>query len=494
MLKILKRKMNTTYTENGAATSRTSYSDCLDLFARAGAMRNAGDQEVIECFKRAYIENPDLAMKILFYIRDIRGGIGERRVFRTILSWLSDYRPDSIRRNISVIAEYGRFDDLLELLGTECQEDAVRTIARQLKSDMNALEKGDGVSLLAKWMPSVNASNAETIRKAKILCRELKMSEAIYRKTLSRLRVQIKIIENNLRERDYSFDYSKQPSKAMFKYRKAFIRNDMDRYREYLDNVECGKTKLNTGTLMPYDIVAPLLHWDYDTDCMCRKVTKEERRAMNASWNALEDYRSEENAIAVIDGSGSMYGPGTPMPASVALSLGIYFAEKNTGAFRNHFITFSENPQLVEIKGTDIVDKIIYCESFNEVANTNIQKTFELILNAALKNKVPQSEMPSTIYVISDMEFDCCSDGADKTNFGYVKELFEQNGYKLPKLVFWNVQSRSRNIPATMNDKGVVLVSGCTPRIFEMTLSGEYDPYEFMMKVICSGRYERIAA
>ena len=191
MLNLLKTKANKTYTENGAVTYRTTASDCLDLFARIGAMRNASDQEIINCFSRAYIENPNLAMKILFYARDIRGGLGERRVFRVIMNWLAGFNKESVVKNIEQIAEFGRFDDVVELLDTGCNESALEYIRKQLSTDLAALGNGDNVSLLAKWLPSVNASNADTVRKAKKIAIELDMTDAQYRKTLSKLRLRL---------------------------------------------------------------------------------------------------------------------------------------------------------------------------------------------------------------------------------------------------------------------------------------------------------------
>lgn len=397
MLNELKKEANRTLTENGAATYCTTQSDCLDLFAAIGALRREDDKEIAERFARAYAEDPDLAMKILFYARDVRGGLGERRVFRTCLRWLAEYAPESVRRNIARIAEYGRWDDLFVLEGTLCESNMMHLIRRQMHADQAALEANGNVSLLGKWMPSVNASCAKTVRRAKRFARSLGMTEPEYRRALVRLRERIRIIENNLREKDYTFDYAAQPSKALFKYRAAFNRNDGERYQAYLERVSCGEEKMHTGTLAPYEIIAPIFRGGTD---------EVQRRAIDVTWNAQEDFTGDENALAVIDGSGSMYGGADPMPASVALSLGIYFAERNRGGFHNHFITFSENPKLVEIKGNDIDEKVRYCASYNEVANTNIQKVFELILSAAVKNHVPQEEMPSALYIISDMEFD----------------------------------------------------------------------------------------
>lgn len=485
MLNELKKEANRTLTENGAATYCTTQSDCLDLFAAIGALRREDDKEIAERFARAYAEDPDLAMKILFYARDVRGGLGERRVFRTCLRWLAEYAPESVRRNIARIAEYGRWDDLFVLEGTLCESNMMHLIRRQLHADLAALEANGNVSLLGKWMPSVNASCAKTVRRAKRFARSLGMTEPEYRRALVRLRERIRIIENNLREKDYTFDYAAQPSKALFKYRAAFNRNDDERYQAYLERVSCGEEKMHTGTLAPYEIIAPIFRGGTD---------EVQRRAIDVTWNAQEDFTGGENALAVIDGSGSMYGGADPMPASVALSLGIYFAERNRGGFHNHFITFSENPKLVEIKGNDIDEKVRYCVSYNEVANTNIQKVFELILSAAVKNHVPQEEMPSALYIISDMEFDWCTRDASLTNFEYAKQLFEEHGYQLPRVVFWNVAARNRQQPVTQNEQGVALVSGCTPRIFGMLKRGVLNPYAFMMQVLGSERYRDIAA
>ena len=486
MLQYLKNEANLTHTENGAVTYQSTQSECLDLFATIGALRRESDEEITNRFLRAYAENADLAMKTLFFARDVRGGIGERRVFRTILKWLAHNEPQSVEKNIPYIAEYGRYDDLLALMGTKCERVVLAYIKKQLETDCKALEAGESVSLLAKWLPSVNASNEDAIRQAKHIARALGMNDAQYRKTLSALRAKISIIENNLREKDYTFDYSKQPSKAMLKYRKAFLRNDGDRYDAFMSRVAEGTEQLHTGALMPYEIIHPFF--------VNGGVSDEERKAIDATWNAQEDFTDGENALVVIDGSGSMYGGSDPIPATVALSLGIYYAERNTGAFHNHFITFSENPRLVEIKGKDIFEKVRYCHQFNEVANTNIQRVFELVLKAAVKNHVLQEEMPAKIFIISDMEFDYCTEDCSLTNFEYAQKLFLEHGYRLPNLVFWNVDSRNRQQPVRVNDQGVALVSGCNARIFSLLKSGILSPYAVMMDVLGSERYAAIVA
>ena len=487
MLELLRKEANRTYTENDALSNVSTGSECLDLFAVIGALRFASEEDIIGPFSRAYAEDANIAVKILFFARDIRGGLGERRLFRVLLKWLSDNEPETCRKNLALIGEYGRYDDLLCLLGTACEQDMMDLIRIQLKRDQEAMSSGKPVSLLGKWLPSVNTSNAEAVRMAKKIARALAMTEAQYRKLLSKLRLQIRILENNLREKDYSFDYEKQPSRALFKYRRAFQRNDSRRYQAFLNAAETNPSVLHTGTLAPYDIIASAI-----SDGNLRALTKEERRSMDISWNAQPDFTAGENALVVVDGSASMYWGETPLPAAVAQSLGIYFAERNKGAFKDHFITFSSTPKLVKVKGRDIAEKLRYCMQFNDCSNTDLEKVFDLILNTALKNHLPQAELPVKLYIISDMEFDCCSN-AGMTNFQSAKKKFEEHGYLLPRLVFWNVQSRRRQQPVTRNEQGVCLISGCNARIFSMLKTDTLDPYHFMLQVLNSERYAPLA-
>ena len=488
MLKFLKREANTAYTANGAVSNASTMSDCLDFFATAGALRNASDEEITARFIRAFAEDRHIAMKTLFFARDIRGGLGERRAFRVIIRYLADNYPDTVRKNIANIAEYGRYDDILSLIGTASEAEAITYIRENLNKDMKSMQAQESVSLMAKWLPSVNASSSETVRTAKKIAKAMNMSDASYRRMLSSLRAYIKIIENNLREKDYTFSYEKQPSKAMFKYRKAFIRNDEERYRDFMCRAKSEPSVLKTGSLTPYDIVNSVLK-------NRSGMSGEEREVLDTTWNALENYVNSDNTLVVVDGSGSMYCDFFSVkPAAIAESLGIYFAERNKGAFANCFITFSANPRLVEIKGRDIFEKVNYCMSYNEVSNTNIEKTFDLILNTAVKNRMKQSDMPSRLIIISDMEFDYCADDSEMTNFEAAKAKFAKKGYKLPQLVFWNVNSFNRQQPVTMNEQGTILVSGMSPQIFSMLKEGKLDPYAFMMSVISSERYERVAA
>lgn len=486
MLNLINNEMNKTFTLNGGVTNITSGSFCLDLFFRAGAMRSASEEEIAAAVIRAYAEDPVKTMKIVFFARDVRGGLGERRFFRTAVKTLAGYAPAAVERNISYFAKYGRYDDLCALLGTQCGDKAVEVIRERLAEDVKAMESGGQVSLLAKWLPSVNTSSAPARANARILAKRLGYSEKQYRQTLSKLRRYSDILENRLRERDYTFDYEKQPSLAMFKYRKAFMRNDNERYTEFLNSVNSGEAKLNAGALFPYDIIRA---------CLGMEISEQEKTSLDTTWRNLPAYGEGGNAIAVVDGSGSMYAYRSSVrPIDAALSLGIYFAEHNKGAFANHFITFSEHPRLVEIKGADIVEKARYCATFSEIANTNLEATFRLILSAAVNNNAKQSEMPERMYIISDMEFDGCVVGGNSgTLFDTMKALYAAHGYKLPEVIFWNVNSIHENFPVKMSDTGAALVSGFSPAIFDMVASGEVSPETIMNSVIESERYKEIS-
>ncbi len=489
MLEYLKEEANRTLTENGAAAYISTGSYCLDFFASAGALRRESDEAIIARFLRAFAEDKDAAMKLLFFTRDVRGGLGERRVFRVILRWLAFTAPQSVVKNLAHAAEFGRWDDLLALLDTPCEKQTLELLHKQFLCDMQANAEGKEISLLAKWLPGVNASNAETVKRGKRIARAFGLSDAVYRKALVTLRAKIRIIENNLREKDYTFDYEKQPSRAMFKYRKAFHRNDEARYRAFLTKVSAGEAKLHADNVAPYELVEPYL--SLSNNCA---ISAEEAAALNATWAALPDFGGNENALAVVDTSGSMYWQGHPTPAAVAFSLGLYFAERNTGAFRNHFIQFSHRPQLIELKGDTFVDRLRYAASFNEVADTNLEAVFDLILDAAVKNTVPQEELPAKLYILSDMEFNCCVRNANETVFRNAAARYAEHGYRLPDVVFWNIASRNRQHPVTMNELGVALISGVTPRLFAMAAGQTISPYRLMMDVLESERYAQIAA
>lgn len=491
MLDFIRQESNLTLTENGAVTLASTGSECLDLFASIGALRNAGKSQIIRSFVRAYSENRDAAMKLLFFGRDIREGLGERKVFRVILEWLAKNEPSSVRRNLSLIPEYGRYDDLFCLFGTPCEADMIQLVKEQFEADMAALKENRPVSLLAKWLPSVNASDRHSVRKGKMFAKAFGMNDATYRRSLSSLRSRIGIVENNIRTKDYSFDYEKIPSNAMLKYSKAFIRNDTERYINTLKGIFDGSVKIHADNLAPYELVNRYLCSD---SCHFKDISESEKEILNAMWASFPDYGSEENAIAVIDTSSSMYWVNKPYPASVALSLGIYFAEHNKGVFANSFIEFSNRPRLIRLKGETFADRLRYAASFCKISDTNIEAVFELILSAAVKHHVSQKELPAKIIIISDMEFNMCARNADMTNFENARKMFSSYGYILPDIVFWNVSARNCHQPVSMDERGVVLVSGVTPRLFSMIAGNSVSPYALMTEILNKERYAKIAA
>ncbi len=492
MLKELKNEANNTNTENGAAAYKSTLNFCLDLFATCGALRSASEQEIVNRFIRAYAENPDIAMKILFFARDIREGLGERRFFYVVLKYLSGNYPKTMEKNLEQIAEYGRYDDILALFNTPCEKIAKEYLKKQFFEDLYNLENHKPISLCAKWLPSINTSNKEKVKFGRKIAKYFGLSEKEYRQDLTKLRRRINIIENYLRRKDYSFYYDNIPSKAALKYRSAFCRNDWDRYSEYLSKVRKNELKMNTNTLMPYEIVSPF----YGYDRWFERVSDQEALSLDTTWKALPDYTDDTNALVVIDTSGSMLWnrSGNPLPMTVATSLGLYFAERTKGEFKNHFIIFSSTPQLIEIKGTTLQEKLEYIATFNEVADTNMEAVFDLILNAALKNSIKKEDMPTRIFIVSDMEFNQGISNADKTIFEIAKKKFEDNGYSLPHVIFWNVASRNQQLPVTMNEQGVTLVSGCNARTFRQVMSDDVNPYEYMMEVVNSERYSKIIA
>ncbi len=493
MLEALTNESNITLTENGAYTYKSSGSECLDFFGTVGAIRDLPDQQKVARFIRAFSEDRDTALKALFFARDIREGLGERDTFRAILKWLGVTEPEITRNLIPYIPEYGRYDDLLTLLETPVEDTVIAYIKSVLQADLASLAEGKQVSLLGKWLPSVNTSSYTTREQARRLAAGLGMNLAEYRKTLSRLRAEIQIIENSLRTKDYTFDYSKQPSQALKKYMKAFLRNDHARYNDFIQKVQKGEAKLNASTLAPYQLVESIVTFG-GWGGTIKSLSAEERAAIDATWKSLPAYGEGGNALAVVDMSGSMYWGGRPVPVTISISLGLYFAEHNKGYFKDRMMLFSHTPKFIQVKGADFADKVKYIMTFCEAANTNIQAVFELILKAAVKNHLPQSELPERLYIISDMEFDEACVGADVTNFEAAKQKYLAAGYNFPEVIFWNVQSRHTQQPVKMNEQGVALVSGCSPTIFDMVASGNLNPMKVMTDILFSERYAPIHA
>lgn len=449
-------------TENDAVTFIRSGSELLDFFAQAGAMRN-NQTEALNLFQKAFSEDRQSAVRILFYLRDIRGGQGERDLFRNCLEWLGTDYPVIFEKVISFVPEYGRWDDLFF-----DNETCYKIIASQLEID----GRSDTPSLIAKWLPTINASSPTTKAKAKFLANKIGMSDIKYRLTVRNIRKKIKTVEENMSSNKWNeIDYSTVTSQASKIYKNAFKEHDESRYSEFISKAEKGEVRINAGTLYPNQIY--------------KSVQSDYSETLEALWNQLPDYTNGKNALVVADTSGSMSGD----PMSVSVSLALYFAERNKGQFHNYFITFSETPKLIKVTGETLIEKY-RCIETGEIENTNLQKVFSLILKTAVDNNTPENEIPNTIYIISDMEFDSAHD--NKTNFEVIKEKYSEVGYKMPNLVFWNVNSMSgNNLPVQKNEDNVSLVSGFSPSIFKMVTEGK-TPEQVMMDTINSPRYEQI--
>ena len=499
----LKDATNYTYTENGAVTHMTTKSMLLDLFAMGGAYRTRTDFECINLFKDAYDENPLYALKCLFYLRDCRGGQGERRFFRTCFRWLCYQHSDVARRVLPLIPEYGRWDDLYYCTeNTGVFDDALELIKNQLILDMECKTP----SLLAKWVKSENTSSKDSRKLAHATRMYLGVSHKEYRQMLSKLRAKIKVLETLMSANRWDeIEFDKIPSRAGMIYKNAFARRDMikEKYKAFALNKE---TKVNAKTLYPYECVKAA------RNCIGRVYnTNDFNRAMvNKYWDNLTDYFNgcSFNALCVCDTSGSMTGwyGNDVAPIDVAISLSLYCAERAAGPFAGHYISFASRPQLIRTDGVDFVDKVHRIYKTNLIDNTNIEAVFDLLLTTALKNKTKQEDLPQNILIISDMEFDDAVN--DYWNRNRISTAYNKNnvetillegiaqkwasyGYEMPHLVFWNVEARQNNIPMLGNGR-ISYVSGFSPSIFQTLLSGKTG-YELMMEALNADRYDAVA-
>lgn len=461
------KKNNTITNTKGSKYYASTYNSNLDVFGMLS--RFSTEDQIVKLFISALEEDENLALANLLYILDVRSGKGERRIFKTIFRELCINYSNSALRVLPFISELGRYDYILVGINTPIEDEVISLIRKQLTLDINS----ETPSLLAKWLPSHRTHNENSILAKKIM-KGLNMSEKEYRTTLSTLRKNLNIVEKNLTNKSYdNIDFSKVPTKAMLKYTNAYQTKMFEKYQEYKSKVKVGETKINTKGLFAYEIVKDLL-WD-------SKMNSDDE-LYDLMWNNQKDVLNgcDTNVLVMADTSGSMtmYG-GIPYATSVGLAL--YTAERNTGIFKNHFITFSKQPYLCEVKGKTIVEKINNIPSI--VANTNIDKAFELVLNTAKENTLEQKELPSHLLIISDMEFDEGVYTKTGTNFEGWKQAFEDDGYKLPIIIFWNVAGLTRGVPATEFDNDVAMISGFSTNILENLLSLEnYSPNNVMLE------------
>lgn len=502
----LDEDFNESVTENGAIGYRTSGKELLDINFAVSSLRNVSEDEIKERFAKAYYENPILAVKWLFYAGDVRGGLGERRLFKAGVQWLAAQQPDVAEKVLPLLPEYTRWDAYLALLHSNLTDKVCDLLKSQLLKDMQDRIDNKPISLCSKWMPSVNASSQKTVNDAKFIIKKFGITQREYRKMLSTLRKYLDVVEVKMSAKEWGeIKYENVPSRANLVYNDAFLKNDEERRRAYLASLEKGETKINAGVLFPHDIVHRYLNTDWEAH------VKSYDTALEQMWKALPDYiKGNGNTICVADGSASMTSTigGTSVSAlSVANALAIYFAERCRGQFKNKYITFSQRPQLVDFsKCKSLRDKISQALLHGECSNTNIEAVFDLILTTAINGHMKQEDMPTNILILSDMEFDTCATTGrsssrwgvttkpDEKLFTTIAKRYADHGYQLPRLVFWNIMSRTGTIPIKENNLGVALVSGFSPTVVNMVLSNRTDPYECLLDQLNSERYAPVEA
>ena len=455
-------------TQNGMKTRKSSANSCVDLFYNIGASRG---KDIVPAFTAAYVENPDLALRIAQWARDVRGGSGERQVFRDILAYLEKNNPADAARLLGKIPEVGRWDDVFVFNSKELKSRAYTMLG-------DALRARNG--LAAKWTPR-KGNTAREIREF------FGMTPKQYRKSLVTL---TNVVETQMCANDWdNINYSHVPSVAHARYKKAFGRHGTT-YAEYVSKLVKGEAgvKINASAIFPYDVLKGRIG--------ARTWTKQDLDVVQAQWEALPNYIGDANVLPMVDSSGSMTCPAGGYSSKsgmscleVAISLGLYFADKNKGKFADCFLTFSNNPKLINLKGN--INQKIDQMNTGEVANTNLHAAFDLILKTAKDNKVPQAEMPETLVIFSDMQFDSCVKHDDSA-IQMIERKYKDAGYELPKVVFWNLNAAYGNTPVKFDKSGTALVSGFSPAVAKGILSGSMDdftPEAIMLKTVMVDRY-----
>jgi hypothetical protein len=455
---------NVTLTDNGMITNPTSLNKCVDLFFSIGSMRGKSKDKVVNLFNEAYNENPLVASKILFWVRDVRSGAGERQTFRDVISYLTTNSPQTVRKNIGLIPEFGRWDDVLVLLGTELEDDMFSLIK-------TALSNGDG--LCAKWMPRKGVV-ANKLRKL------FRTTPKKYRKMLVGL---TNVVESKMCAKDWEkIDYSKLPSLASSRYQKSFNKNDNERYKEYKKSLQDGTAKVNAGAVYPYDIVKSMSMGGDN-------IVSEKQ------WESLPNWLegSVERILPVVDVSGSMGVEvgGNPNLScmDVAVSLGMYISERNEGSFKDAFITFSNNPQLQYLTGT-LSERLHQLRRADWGMSTDLEAVFNLILHQAKMNNVSEGNMPTKILILSDMQFNQATRRDSLGAQSMIEAMYEEAGYTKPDIIYWNLNAKGGNFPVEFDKNGTALVSGFSPSILKSLLGGKnMTPESIMMDTVNDDRY-----
>jgi len=461
-------------TENLMPTNSTTDSFVLDLFADIGALRGKDKKIIITKMYNALQEDPLLATKVLYWARDIRGGAGERNTFRVVIQWMAETYPDIFLKNLHLIPVYGRWDDILAVIGINDNIDKYI-----LGLILGGLGNKQTAGLVAKWMPREKSSKKAYAVKLRKL---MGLNPKEYRKLLA---TNSNTVEDLMCANNWDkIDYEKLPSYAMNKYNKAFKKHSANLFDKYMTAVKEGTKSIKSTTLYPYDLVKKSMHNRDDV--------------ANEQWKALPNYMEGikgRRIMPIIDTSGSMLsGEGSIVPMLISISLGLYISERNEGPFKDWMYIFSAAPELIKVGGTTLSEKISSLPRIN-AWNTNIELVFTTMLNKAVEFNAAAEDMPTHILIISDLEFDECVATPKATAMEMIKFNYEKNGFELPKIIFWNVNVKndSKNQPVKMNDQGVALVSGASAAIMKSVLTGEiFTPYDIMLHTINSDRYKNV--
>ena len=498
------KAMNTIYssTWNGALSLSTpDYSGKVDglvsLFFKC--VRGITDEQLNDYLTKASKENLIDSFLISFNTRDVRGGKGERDIGRKMLKWLFLNFPYKFRNVYHLIPTYGRWDDLFQFFPnvieneiltfeqTDIQNDIVKFFANQLIADKTNMDNGDSITLCAKWAPTENDSLDKKYKLVTSLCSEMKITPRQYRKNfISPLRSYLEIVEKFMCQRQWDkINFSKVPSCAVKKLKKAFERHLPESYSEWLDSLKSGTSKVNAKTLHPHELIREMrIKGMADQVCL-------------SQWQVLEDEVRKlgtlKDAVVVVDTSGSMESPNY-LPLDIACGLGLMISSVVEGEFKNHVITFHETPTFQVIKDGDIFTRYQQLRNITWGGSTNLEATFDLILNKASLAKLTDEQMPKTIYIVSDMQMNAILGyGKPMTNFQAIDLKYKSYGYTRPNIVFWNVNGVSTDFPVTVDDDGTCLISGASPAILKSILkSTVFSSYDIMRTELDSDRYKEI--
>ena len=453
-------------TTNGMKASKSTTNKVVDLFFKIGASRG---KDIVPDFVKAYVEDKELAARVALWARDARGGAGERKLFRDILAYLEFSDADLALAMLHKVPELGRWDDIYSFKSDKFKHAAYDMLK-------TALENGDG--LAAKWTPRKGELAAE-------IRNYFGWTPKFYRKTLVGL---TKVVETQMCANDWdNINFSHVPSLASARYKKAFNRHGTA-FAEYVAKLVKGDAtvKVNAGAVYPYDVLKGVGSVRFGFD-------KTEKDHVIAQWAALPNYVGDANILPMVDVSGSMCTPaggkGSTSCMDVAVSLGLYLAEKNQGKFKDTFLTFSSNPELLHLKG-DVIQKMEQMVRSDWGMSTDLHAAFDKILSVATKGNVPQSEMPEMVLILSDMQFNHCT-RFDDNAMEMIERKYVAAGYNVPQVVFWNLNA-SDNVPVKADKSGAALVSGFSPSIVKAVLGAdmsEFTPYGIMMKTIMNDRY-----